>query len=143
MQRTHRVVLIEKNTHFQHLFAFPRFSVVPGFEHKAFIPYTKMFTGVSPDAAAVVQACAIEIHADRVVLDRGNPIPYEYLVIATGTKLPPPGSLPTSNKVEGIKFLREHQKQVEKAQRIVIIGGGAVGVREYFDSEKQCFSVYC
>ncbi|PWN38405.1 FAD/NAD(P)-binding domain-containing protein, partial [Meira miltonrushii] len=38
-----RVVVIERNTHYNHLYAFPRVSVVPGHEEKVFIPYTKLF----------------------------------------------------------------------------------------------------
>ena len=40
---SHRVILIERNSHFNHLYVFPRFSVVPGHEHKAFIPYSSIF----------------------------------------------------------------------------------------------------
>ncbi|CDS00533.1 uncharacterized protein SPSC_02082 [Sporisorium scitamineum] len=40
---THRVILIERNSHFNHLYVFPRFSVLPGHEHKAFIPYSSIF----------------------------------------------------------------------------------------------------
>ncbi|PWN51981.1 FAD/NAD(P)-binding domain-containing protein [Violaceomyces palustris] len=40
---SHRVILIERNSHFNHLYVFPRFSVLPGHEHKAFIPYTSIF----------------------------------------------------------------------------------------------------
>ncbi|SPO21435.1 uncharacterized protein UTRI_00912 [Ustilago trichophora] len=40
---THRVILIERNSHFNHLYVFPRFSVSPGHEHKAFIPYSSIF----------------------------------------------------------------------------------------------------
>lgn len=38
-----RVVVIERNTHYNHLYAFPRVSVVPGHEEKVFIPYSKLF----------------------------------------------------------------------------------------------------
>lgn len=44
---SHRVILIERNSHFNHLYVFPRFSVLPGHEHKAFIPYTSIF-GTAP-----------------------------------------------------------------------------------------------
>lgn len=40
---SHRVILIERNSHFNHLYVFPRFSVLPGHEHKAFIPYASIF----------------------------------------------------------------------------------------------------
>ncbi|KAK0536093.1 hypothetical protein OC835_002165 [Tilletia horrida] len=45
---THRVILIDRNSHFNHLYVFPRFSVLPGHEHKAFIPYSSIFSG-APD----------------------------------------------------------------------------------------------
>ncbi|CEH14929.1 Monodehydroascorbate/ferredoxin reductase [Ceraceosorus bombacis] len=40
---SHRVILIERNSHFNHLYVFPRFSVMPGKEHAAFIPYSSLF----------------------------------------------------------------------------------------------------
>ncbi|KDN45311.1 hypothetical protein K437DRAFT_294604 [Tilletiaria anomala UBC 951] len=45
---SHRVILIERNSHFNHLYVFPRFSVLPGHEHKAFIPYTSIFKDAPP-----------------------------------------------------------------------------------------------
>ena len=45
---THRVVLIERNSHFNHLYVFPRFSIYPGHEHKAFVPYTSIFNAARP-----------------------------------------------------------------------------------------------
>ena len=38
LPRSWRVVCIDRNTHFNHVYALPRFAVVPGHEHKAFIP---------------------------------------------------------------------------------------------------------
>lgn len=100
---THRVLLVEPHSHFQHLFAFPRFAVVPGLEHKAFIPYDRFFSskGVSDERGQIVRASVDSLRRDAVVLDRevagSKELPYDYAVIATGTKLPPPGTL----KVEG------------------------------------------
>lgn len=41
---SHRVILVERNTHFNHLYVFPRFTVYPGHEHKAFVPYSSIFS---------------------------------------------------------------------------------------------------
>ena len=38
-QSDFRVVVVEPNSHFQFTWVLPRFSVVPGHDHKAFIPY--------------------------------------------------------------------------------------------------------
>ncbi|TFY82156.1 hypothetical protein EWM64_g1851 [Hericium alpestre] len=129
MYKTHRTILIERNTHFNNLFAFPRYAVVPKHEHRAFLPYTTMFAHLLPGAVSVHRGRVTEIQADRVVLEGEESIPYEYLVIATGTRLTPPGSMITDTKPEGIAYFQAHQQAVEKAQKIVIIGGGANGVQ--------------
>ena len=54
------------------------------------------------------------------------------IVIATGTRLSPPGTVPADDKKGGVDYFRGLQGQVEKAGRIAIIGGGAVGVRKYY-----------
>jgi apoptosis-inducing factor 2 len=84
------VLLIEKNSHFQHLFAFPRFAVATGVEtHKAFIPYVPgAFAGCPPGSGTVVQAKAIGLNNSAVQLDRQvlldgknlDSIPYSFLV---------------------------------------------------------------
>lgn len=51
--------------------------------------------------------------------------------MATGTRLRPPGNMPgDGSKSAGVAYLQSIQRELEKAQRIVILGGGAVGVRE-------------
>ena len=87
-----RVLLIEKNSHFQHLFAFPRFAVATGVDtHKAFIPYSPgTFANSPPGSGLVVQAAATKLENESVLLDRVvnlngqsvNQIPYKFLVSA-------------------------------------------------------------
>lgn len=140
----------------QHLFAFPRFAVVPGYEHLAFIPYTTSglltpsFLPGTPrptwapeggpptpaDALAFVHAEATAVLPGRVVLKPGaggtapGELAYEYLVVATGTRLPPPGTLHTAGKAAGVAYLQEYQRRIAAANDIAIVGGGAIGVRE-------------
>lgn len=89
----------------------------------------------------VLQGLATAIREDCVVVrkkseegDEGEgevvEVPYEYLVIATGTKLSPPGSLHTEGKMDGVEYFRAYQEQVRRSKRIVVVGGGAVGIRE-------------
>ncbi|KAI0295057.1 FAD/NAD-P-binding domain-containing protein [Multifurca ochricompacta] len=129
MHPTHRTILIEPHSHFHHLYALPRYAVVHGFEHHAFIPYFAMFKSLPPDATEVVQARVTTIHLGFVELDCGEPIPYEYLIIATGTRLVSPGTLDVKGKAEGVAFLQQHQRRVERANKIVVAGGGAVGIQ--------------
>lgn len=139
-----RVLLIEKNSHFQHLFAFPRYALTTKVDtHKAFIPYQKSRLG---QQGAIIQAKALRLSKDVITLDREieldgqktNQIPYAALAITTGTKLSPPSTLPGSEKLDGTAYLRKHAAQVEASKKIVIIGGGAVGVQMATDI-KQLF----
>ncbi|KAF3007889.1 hypothetical protein E8E13_010989 [Curvularia kusanoi] len=139
-----RVLLVEKNSHFQHLFAFPRYALTTKVDtHKAFIPYQKSRLG---QQGLVVQAKALRLTKDAITLDREveldgemtSTIPFAALAITTGTKLSPPSTLPGSEKLDGTAYLRKHAAQVEASNKIVIIGGGAVGVQMATDI-KQLF----
>jgi hypothetical protein len=88
-----QVLLIEKNSHFQHLFAFPRFAVTTKVDtHKAFIPYTPgTFANCPPESGIVVRAGVHKIDKEEIWLDRKvevngkgvDKIPYAYLVSRT------------------------------------------------------------
>lgn len=77
------------------------------------------------------------IQLDRqVVLDgvRTETVPYAFLVIATGTRLTPPSSIPgTGAKLGGVEYLRKHSEKVMRSTQIVVVGGGAVGVQTATD----------
>jgi apoptosis-inducing factor 2 len=135
----YRVLLIEANTHFHHLFAFPRFAVTTGVNTaKAFIPFQPgVFKGCPAGSGIVVQARAVSLRKDSVQLDREvqidgerrSSIPFSFLVIATGTKLSPPSTLPGSAKLDGVTYLQKHAQRVVRSKRIGVIGAGAVGVQ--------------
>ena len=112
----------------------PRFAVVPGHEQKAFIPYSGVFENATGGSNhAVVQARVTDVQTDTVAIDRQfegkSLIPFEYLVIATGTRLTQPSGMPSDDKTECVNYLRSHQTQAQKAKSIVLVGGGAVGVQ--------------
>ncbi|KAF2152170.1 FAD/NAD(P)-binding domain-containing protein [Myriangium duriaei CBS 260.36] len=133
------VLLIEKNSHFQHLFAFPRFAVVNSVDtHKAFIPLSPgTFKDGPPGSGAVVRAAVTGINESNIQLDRKvdvaghstDLVPFAFLVLATGTRLTPPSTLPGSEKIEGVTYLRKHASFIMRSSNIVVIGGGAVGVQ--------------
>ncbi|GAA5967323.1 hypothetical protein JCM3765_005601 [Sporobolomyces pararoseus] len=56
---THRVVVIDRQSHFNHLYLHPRVSVVPGHANKVFVPYS----GVLPQDSAPRSAGHVIIHA--------------------------------------------------------------------------------
>ncbi|KAI9732626.1 MAG: hypothetical protein M1834_003962 [Cirrosporium novae-zelandiae] len=125
----HRVILIEKNSHFHWTFAFPRYSVVRGHESTAFIPFSGIADGAPTGVFTHVQDKATCVRDDVVELASGAVIPYEYLAIATGTAMGPPARVFATEKKEGCEELKRMQRVIEKAERIAVVGGGAVGVQ--------------
>lgn len=69
-------------------------------------------------------------------------IPFEYLAIATGTTLSPPGNMPSHEKMPSIQYLRKYQSEIKRSKSIIIAGGGAVGVqmaadlKEYYPNKE-------
>ncbi|KAH8803844.1 oxidoreductase [Hyaloscypha sp. PMI_1271] len=121
----YKVVLAEKNSHFNYTFNFPRYSLLRGHEQKAFIPYQGLFEkapeGIFEDG--------------EIELASGKCVPYAYLAIATGATQSPPAKLLASQKGEAGAELRVLQARVEKAEKVAIVGGGAVGVQLSVDIE--------
>ncbi|KAF2793767.1 FAD/NAD(P)-binding domain-containing protein [Melanomma pulvis-pyrius CBS 109.77] len=124
----YRVVLVERNSHLNYLFAFPRFSVLKGHEQYAFIPYTGLAKTAPEGIFCHVQDTATEITDKHVVLERGEKMEYDYLVIATGTSSALPSKVTSTEREGGEKELRGMQEKIADAKRIAVVGGGAVGV---------------
>ena len=87
----------------------------------------------SPSHHAIVQARALSVLPDHLQLDRewqgSKQIPFEYLVVATGTRLAQPAGMKHDDKHSSVTYLQEHQAEVKKSKSITIVGGGAVGVQ--------------
>ncbi|KAF9996440.1 hypothetical protein BGZ65_007969, partial [Modicella reniformis] len=143
---THRVIVIEKHSHFHYMFAFPRATVISGWENELFIPYTKVFD--SPEKGQVIQALATNVTKTHVELDRsiegfGTSIEYEYLIYATGARHPEPGNLNDHDtKLSAVQRLKDMQDKIQKSSKVLLIGGGAVGlelaveIREHFPEKE-------
>ena len=124
----HRVVLIEKNSHFNYVFAFPRFSVVGGYEKSAFIPYGGLAKGAPKGVFEFVQGKVESVDGSVVRLEGGKELEYEYLVVATGTSSALPSKVAATESLDAQGELRGMQSKIEKAARIAVVGGGAVGI---------------
>lgn len=128
----YRVILVEKNTHFNYPFVFPRYSVVKGHEPKAFIPYDEILCsgrkGVPQGIFERRCGAVVEVTRDSVKLASGEVISFEFLAIATGTSSPRPSKLLSTDKHGACEELRTLQDQIRNAESIAVVGGGAVGV---------------
>ena len=124
----YRVVMIEKNSHFNYSFNFPRYSVLLGHEKNAFIPYDGIARGAPKGVFHRVHDTAVQITKDQVHLASGGKIDYAYLAIATGSWQPVPAKVTSADRTEACAELRGVQDKIKLAKKIAIVGGGAVGV---------------
>ncbi|EMD66902.1 hypothetical protein COCSADRAFT_135351 [Bipolaris sorokiniana ND90Pr] len=124
----YRVVLIEKNSHFNYVFAFPRFSVMKGYEKLAFIPYRGLEKRAPKGIFEFVQGKVDKVNEHVIRLVGGKELEYEYLVVATGTSSALPSKVAATESLDAQRELRSLQSTIEKAARIAVVGGGAVGV---------------
>lgn len=135
-----RVILVEKNSHFNHTWLFPRISVITRHSELAYIPYPGKAQGMVPEGVWMFkegQVTAVEPDKKRIVLEDGESIDFEYLVLATGL----PGRYPTGidhmQREEGLAYFRRLQGQVKEASSLVIVGGGPVGIEIALDVKSE------
>ncbi|KAI5890714.1 FAD/NAD(P)-binding domain-containing protein [Schizophyllum commune H4-8] len=151
-----RVVAIDRNSHLNHVYAFPRFAVVGGREHQAFIRYDGMVPAEKPNRLLNLTAQAQSLSPHAVTLDRafpehGIPTPkldFEYAIYALGSTLPAPVNLwgprldakmradaeavevlQVGSKASGIAWLKAAQRVIRDARSVLVVGGGALGVQ--------------
>ncbi|KAJ7718596.1 hypothetical protein DFH07DRAFT_860114, partial [Mycena maculata] len=124
----YKVTLIEKNSHFNFSWVFPRFAVVPGHEDKAFIPYDGIARRAPAGIFKRVHESVTTITSTHVCLSSGEKIEYAFLAIATGSSQPVPAKVLATDSQEGCAELRAVQDNIHTAGRIAVVGGGAVGI---------------
>ncbi|GAA5846077.1 hypothetical protein JCM11251_003703, partial [Rhodosporidiobolus azoricus] len=168
-----RVVVIDRQSHFNHLYLHPRFSIVPGHAEKVFIPYTGTLPTETPKDGAplerhvMIHAAVTSINEDFIEIDRdltenerdldgdenevakltdeleaakleapedqkdpaARRLSWDYLVYALGCTLPPPLTSTYTNKKGGIAFLDGQGKLISKSTKILVAGGGALGIQ--------------
>ena len=124
----YKVTMIEKNTHFNFSWVFPRFSVIPGYERLAFVPYEGVARNAPNGIWNHVHDSVTQITATKVHLASGQELDYAFLAIATGSSQPVPAKVQATDSKDGCAELRTIQQSIADADRIAVVGGGAVGV---------------
>lgn len=75
----------------------------------------------------------LSVDSQHIELDRewqgSKQIPFDYVVLATGTRLSKPAAMDSDEKLPSVEYLQKHQADVKKSKSILIVGGGAVGVQ--------------
>ena len=130
----YNLVLISARPYYVHLLAAARFTVsaAAGLENRALVPYDKLFVngnGTFVLGKATSIADSGNGQGGQVALENGEKIPYDILVLATGSSFSGPIAFPDSDDAvrDHLKLWRE---RYAAARDIVFIGGGAVGIGE-------------
>lgn len=71
LPKGYRIVLIERQSHFNHLYLLPRHSIVPNYAHQAFIPYDNLLKREESDkskAGSIRGEESISVHASVIAI---------------------------------------------------------------------------
>ncbi len=124
LQHEARVTLIDPKEFFEIPMAVPRLLVQPGRAEEALLPYSQFLAGVE-----LVRDRVQSVQPGFVRVASGTSIPYDVLVLATGSSYPTDTLKASIGGVpERISHFGRLAEQVKAARRILIVGGGPVGV---------------
>ncbi|KAJ3102929.1 hypothetical protein HK100_004289 [Physocladia obscura] len=95
--------------------------------HDIWLPFTersKLFSPIPQEN--LIQGSAVKLNSNALELHDGRKIPFDFAVVATGTK----SSLKSTawTKSQGLQDAEELCAALKKASNIAIVGGGQVGV---------------
>ncbi|KAJ6520017.1 FAD/NAD(P)-binding domain-containing protein [Mycena sanguinolenta] len=125
-----KITLINPRPYAVSLPTLPRMTVSEGNDllDTALIPYDKVFTNPNGTfVQGVVETIRPETKGGKVVLADGQELSYDVLVLAPGSNWEGPLNLPQDSAAVK-EFVHESRARFKKAEKIVLVGGGAVGV---------------
>ncbi|WVW82068.1 hypothetical protein I302_104073 [Kwoniella bestiolae CBS 10118] len=131
---THRIILIDALDYAFWPIASLRAAVVPGWEKRITVPLSQetVFPKNS-NHKLVVPNKVVELKENSIVLEKlfegSNEVPFFKCILSTGAQQPSPMRPPADSSKQGYHdVLIKTQGEIKQAQKIVIIGGGAVGL---------------
>jgi NADH dehydrogenase FAD-containing subunit len=117
------VTLVDPKDAFVHNVAAWRALVEPEWLDRIFLPYERLL-----QRGRFVHARATEVEAGRVVLDSGEVLEPDYLVLATGSSYPfPAKSDELDSRAARAHYLEAHAV-LEQAERVLVVGAGPSGL---------------
>ncbi|WWD18057.1 hypothetical protein CI109_102504 [Kwoniella shandongensis] len=134
LPKSHRILLIDALGFAFWPIASLRAAVAPGWEEKVTVPLTNehVFPAGSPHQV-IAPNKVVELRENSIILEHpfegSTEVPFYKCVIATGSAQPSPMRPSGSwTEQEYIGALKKNQEDLKKAKKIVIVGGGTVGV---------------
>lgn len=139
------LILISASDRYYHNPALIRSAVTSegALDENAVIPYDSLFNN-GPGKLLVGKVAAIEKNGEKgsggvVVLQGGEKVAFRYLVVATGSIWEGPLATLGKSSKEYVATTREWRSLIQKAQSIVLVGGGSIGLGMSFLILDVCF----
>ncbi len=117
------VTLIERKEAFFHNIGALRGTVDEEFLRELFIPYDNLLS-----RGRVVRGVVAKVAPYEVILESGERIGYDYLVLATGSSYPFPAKTPFDETAPSIETISWTGRQIREAEGVLLFGGGPVGI---------------
>lgn len=121
-----KFTIISNRDSFHHNIASVRTICKEGWAKKTMIPLKESF-GDNFKLGKVVE---VKSEDKKVLLESGEEISYDYLVLATGTTGPFPNKLESESYDEALQHWEKLYEKLKKAEKVLVIGGGATGVEQ-------------
>ncbi|KAJ7174374.1 hypothetical protein C8R46DRAFT_89093 [Mycena filopes] len=127
-----KVTLVEPREYYLHYPGTLRMLVTaePKLEDKVLISYDRLFTNTT---GKIVHATATSIirskdseRGGHVVLDSGDQLPFDALVVASGSIWEGPLAFPPT-KAGALEHVKEWRENIKSAEGVAVVGGGPVG----------------
>ena len=121
------VTVIDRQNYMTH-----SISVLRGITNKEFAPLTVIPYNKLLKDGQVIQADIVEISPEAVTIRTASgetkPLPFDYLVMATGHSVSFPCRPRATDLSEALEEMEQCSLDIESAQKVLICGGGATGV---------------
>ncbi|KAJ1567933.1 Apoptosis-inducing factor 2, partial [Nowakowskiella sp. JEL0078] len=136
------VTIIEKRAEFQHIMSNVRSIVDVVFAEKTWLSMNS-FLGINNNPRfTVITGETKEVHPREVILTDNRRISFNYLVYATGTRLPAAFAPKSLDSKSGLLEQKSYADIIKEARSVVLIGGGPISIesageiKSYFPSKE-------
>ena len=117
------VTLVEQKDQFVHHAASLRAAVDPVWSQAIFMPYTRLLRN-----GRVINAPAMGVEGNKVLVAGREPIEADYIVLATGSTYPFPAKHMVSRSAVALARLEQTRQNLSHARSVMLVGGGTVGI---------------
>ncbi|KAI9505370.1 hypothetical protein BX070DRAFT_250296 [Coemansia spiralis] len=124
---TVRITLIDQRTGFLHYIGITRGLTNTRYGETLWVPYSSI-PWLRHPMITVVHGSVSEITHNKVIVDGDRELCFDYLVMAMGLGRPSPIGGCARTQEDYVKEITEACDYITRAQSVVVVGGGAVGI---------------